>query len=251
MHCFHLMCIFEFFFPQKGIAELFIVINHGIDEIHHGLCHTEDVCRLAEPSFIGKEIIGHTDPGTVVLHLQIVEKLIILGKILGSFLQHIDSETFVAYLVIVLPYTLTRITEGIDKPAILHSTSPFVNVTHNLVAARGKDIRWQTVGTDCQKAMSWLYMNIVATTKRLLAVSTDVGSEMALIGRLIGRKTYVTIETIRTVFHLQVGYFVIETGIVRNGLTDAFLEIRLGCQILCLVFLEPLTVVVSSHILQK
>lgn len=99
--------------------------------------------------------------------------------------------------------------------------------------------------------MTRLYMNIVATTKRLLAVSTNVGSEMALIGRLIGRKTYVTIETIRTVFHLQVGYFVIETGIVRNGLPDAFLEIRLGCQILCLVFLEPLTVVVSSHILQK
>ena len=94
-------------------------------------------------------------------------------------------------------------------------------------------------------------MNIVTTTKRLLAVGTNVGSEMALIGRLIGRKTYVTIETIRTVFHLQVGYFVIETGIVVDGLPDAFLEIRPGCQILCLVFLEPLTVVVSSHILQK
>lgn len=78
--------------------------------------------------------------------------------------------------------------------------------------------------------MTRLYMNIVATTKRLLAVSTDVGSEMALIGRLIGRKTYVTIETIRTVFHLQVGYFVIETGIVRNGLPDAFLESDLAAR---------------------
>ena len=93
---------------KKGIAELFIVINHGIDEIHHGLCHTEDVCRLAEPSFIGKEIIGHTDPGTVVLHLQIVEKLIILGT----------GEIIIIALVVLLLFGGKKIPElmrGIGK----------------------------------------------------------------------------------------------------------------------------------------
>src|SRR5574344_392725 len=59
---------------------LFIVIDHTIDEIHHGFRHFEDFDGALHPVGLSKEIIVNTSPATIVFLTQVAQVGIVAWK---------------------------------------------------------------------------------------------------------------------------------------------------------------------------
>ena len=124
-------------------------------------------------------------PGTIVFHLQIREELIVLGEVFWRFLQTTDAKSFWRRRVIA-PFRGVGIAKEMDELAVLHTVSPLIYVSHDLIPHRREDVCRQPISTDSNQTVTGLQMNIIARMQSLTAVGRDVSAQMALIGRLVG-----------------------------------------------------------------
>ena len=104
---------------------------------------------------------------------------------------HIAAEVFLEFLV-------------------LHAAQPLCRVAHDFIAARGEDVGGKPIVAYCQQTVVRLQMQVVSSTKCLLALGIDIGPEVVLVGRLVGREPRVAVKTVGTVLYLYVGYLWIE-----------------------------------------
>ena len=143
--------------------KLLIIIHNAIYKVHHRLGYLTDVGGFLRPVFICKELIIDTVPRAVVLHLQIIEKLVILREVLGCFLQTTDAKAFVARRKLAFPRLLIRIAELMDELIVLHAAAPLGDVSHDLIAHGCEDIRREPIGTDGEEAVTGLDMEIITS----------------------------------------------------------------------------------------
>ena len=100
-------------------------------------------------------------------------------------------------------------------------------------------------------AMARLQMQVVAAMQRLLAVSSDIGSKMILVGRFVVGESRVAIEPVRAVLDRQVNDRGVEGDDTVNGLLNTLLEIGTNDIVLLLMLLKPHAVVVLCQLPQK
>ena len=134
---------------------LLVVIHHIVDKVHHGFAGLADVLQFSKPVTAFKEIVGDGHPAAVVLHPEILEELVVLGKTFRNGLQGCKAEAFLAHLV-VRPSSFVRSAEQLCKVRILHIFPPFVDVCHDLIATGCKDIRRQPVAANGHQAVARL-----------------------------------------------------------------------------------------------
>ena len=96
--------------------------------------------------------------------------------------------------------------------------------------------------------MAWLQVEIVAAVQRLLAVGGNIGTEMVLIGRLVGREARVAVEAVGAVADGQMGYRGVETGYAPDGLGHALFKVCPHSQVFGLVGKIPLPIVVPGQL---
>ena len=93
-------------------------------------------------------------------------------------------------------------------------------------------------------------MEVIASMQRLLAVGSDIGTEVVLIGRLVAGETGVAIEAICAILHREMGNGIIKRGDTEDGLLYALFEISTDGIVLSLVGMKPLTIIVGRKLAQ-
>ena len=125
-------------------------------------------------------------------------------------------------------------------------------VEHYLLAHALYDARFGTPKPSTYKiAHIGLYMNIIARIAALLAVRTDIGANVLLVGRLVVRKAQVAVNAIGTVLHLQAGHRLVETCNAIDKTLRKVVMYGKHLLVLLLVSIEPRLVVVLLQFLEK
>ena len=99
--------------------------------------------------------------------------------------------------------------------------------------------------------MIGLEMQIVSTSKRLLAFGIDIGAEVVLVWRLIRRESSIAIKAIGTVLYLHMGNLRVERHNAVNSLLHALFKLGSYSLVFFFMRLKPLTVVVGHHLAQE
>ena len=58
---------------RSRVKALFVIVNHGVDKVHHGLGCTKHALYLVEPLVALIEIVAYLMPTAVVLHAEILD----------------------------------------------------------------------------------------------------------------------------------------------------------------------------------
>ncbi len=250
------MVLFQFS-PDSGLVAdvvrgLFVVVDDVVCEVHHGLCHLEQVGHLLQPVGPSEKVVAHPSPAAIVLHLQVADVLIVGWEVSRCLFEVGYAEALVGRIVVfVVPIPLVGLAEGVDEGLVLHTHSPRVDVAHDFVAHGGEDVGGEPVGAHSQQAMVGLYVEVVTAVEPFLAVGGDIGAEVALVGALVFGEAYVAVEAVAAVLERQVGYGVVEGCDALDGFGDALLKGLLGLQVFGLVFVKPVSVVVGRYLTEK
>ena len=240
---------------------LFVIVDDGIHEVHHGLGDAENLHGFGYPTVALEEGVGDMVPTAIVFHAEILDVLVVAGEADGTRLEHGEAEAFLGGgLWSALPYFVGRIfgplsfawlAEGLDEGGSLHGCEPLGGVGHDFVAAGGEDVGGEPIAAGGQEAVAGLEMDVVAAAQGLLAFHADIGAKMAFVGRLVGREAGVAVEAVDAVFHLHVGYLVVELGDGGDGLGDAVVEVFSHGFVFVAMRLKPLAVVVGGYLAQE
>ena len=244
-----------------ALPSSFVIVDDGIHEVHHGLGDTKNLYGFRHPTVALEKGVGDMVPAAIVFHAEILDVLVIAREAHGTRLEHGEAEAvFRGFLGSALPYFVCRIlgplsfawlAEGLDKGGILHGCEPLGGVGHDFVAAGGEDVGGEPIAAGGQHAVAGLEMDVEAAAQGLLALHADVGAQMAFVGRLVGREAGVAVEAVDTVFHLHMGYLVIELGDGGDGLGNAVVKVFAHGFVFGTMRLEPLAVVVGGYLAQE
>ena len=193
-------------------------------------------------------------PTAVVLLAEVVEILPVARETRRTSLQFFEAKAL--RRVPTRHIGRCRETAGDWTTKIFHklrtadTTEPLVGIRHDLIAARGEDVRGQPVVAAGHHTMTWFQMKVVAPMQRFLAMSRDIGTQMVLVGRLVIRKAGVAIETVGAVLHCQMSDGGVKGGNTQDGLLHTLLEVGTDGVILFLMLLKPRTVVIGRQLSQ-
>ena len=84
---------------ESAVFGLFVVVNHIVDEIHHGFCCLADGKNLLHCVGLCVEVFVNAMPATIVLHAQVLQMFVVAWKASGAGFEILQSESLVAFLL--------------------------------------------------------------------------------------------------------------------------------------------------------
>ena len=193
-------------------------------------------------------------PATVILLAEVVDILPVAREARWTGLQAFESEALwlipARHIGGCRKAARHRTAEITQKLRTAHTTKPLVDIPHDFIATRSKDVRGKPVVAAGHHAMPRLQMEVIASMQRLLAMGSDIGTEVVLIGRLVVGETGVAIEAISAVLHREMGNGVIKRGDTEDGLLYALFEVGTDGVVLGLVDMKPLAIIVGRKLTQ-
>ena len=113
-----------------------------------------------------------------------------------------------------------------------------------------QDVRRQAVGSSGYQTAFRFQVHVVSAMVGLLAPGIDVGSEMAFVGRLVGRKAGVAVEPVGAVGHRQILHGRVECGNAHDQVVYHAFESSPCLVVEVAVLVKPFAVVVDGDLSQ-
>ena len=155
---------------------------------------------------------------------------------------------------VILAADVFRVGEVLGKQAVeriaAHDAVESFRLFADALAYGTQDVRRQAVGSSGYQTAFRFQVHVVSAMVGLLAPGIDVGSEMAFVGRLVGRKAGVAVEPVGAVDHRQILHGGVECGNAHDQIVYHAFESSACLVVEVAVLVKPFAVVVDGDLSQ-
>lgn len=228
-------CFFYGFYCVKmfladGLSLIFV--DGVVEEVVIRLYQFEDVDCLVEPVVLVEEIVVEVGDDVEVFGAEIAWVREVFGKSARD-----GFELFFA-----------NGGEGLFEGFVFYDFAEFIYFIDDGLAHGSHQRSREAPDSAGEQACVGLEVEVVTAVQRFLPVRIDEGTEVAFVGGFVRRETYVSIDAVGTVFHIEAGSFRLELGDSVNEALYDFVELLLCLLVSRLVGCEPITVVVCGYL---
>lgn len=217
-------------FPADGL--LLIFVNGVVEKVVIRLYQLEDADGLVEPVVLVEEVVVEVGDDVEVFGAEVVG----VGEVFGKSARDVFELLF------------ANGGEDLFEGFVFYYFSEFVCFINDGLAHSSHQRSRKTPDSAGEQACVGLDVEVVTAVQRFLPMRIDKGTEVAFVGGFVGRETYVSIDAVGTVFHVEAGCFRLELGDSVNKALYDFVELLLSLLVSRLVGCEPFTVVVCGYL---